>query len=96
MPRFTAVLERVAGPGGWTFAPVPPELAPPVTGPFGMTPVRATLDGRSWRTTVWRESSGRVLLPAPRRVRHGKEAGDTVEIELEGDWARAAGAEEAV
>lgn len=88
MVRFKAILFKYPGKGGWTFAPVPPELAPPVGGPFGMTPVLARLDGREWRTTVWRERSGAVLLPAPAKVRGAKKAGDEVEVEIEADWSR--------
>lgn len=88
MIRFTTTLLRGEGKGAWTFAPVPPDLAPPVTGPFGMTPVVARLDGRQWSTTVWRDRRHGALLPCPRKVRGGKEAGDTVEIELDVDWLR--------
>ena len=46
-------------------------------------PVIATVDGRTWKTSVWREKSGRVLLPVPRTVRGTKSAGDSVRVTLE-------------
>lgn len=80
--EFDATLFRVDGKGGWTFAPVPEHLAPPVTAGWGRTPVVAVVDGREWRTSVWRERSGRTLLPVPKAVRRGKEHGDTVHVLL--------------
>ena len=80
--RFVGTLWRSEGKGGWTFAPVPERLAPPVTDGWGRTPVVATVDGREWKTSVWRERSGRTLLPVPKNVRAGKEHGDVVQVSL--------------
>ncbi|MEQ1568668.1 MAG: DUF1905 domain-containing protein [Myxococcota bacterium] len=80
MGSFTAVMFRIEGPGGWTFVEVPAGFAPVVVGPWGRTPVTASVDGKTWATSVWRERSGRVLLPVPKRIRGGKEAGDEVEV----------------
>lgn len=80
--EFSSTLFRTEGKGGWTFAPVPEHLAPPVTEGWGRTPVEATVDGRAWKTSVWRERSGRVLLPVPRAVRRGKGDGDEVQVRL--------------
>ena len=44
--------------------------------------VRAVVDGQAWETSVWRDKSGKTLLPVPKRVRAGKEDGDTVTVEL--------------
>ena len=79
---FTAVLFRVEGPGGWTFAPVPPEVPLPPGGAWGRIPVRATVDGHSWDTSVWREKSGRVLLAIPAKVRGAKGPGADVSVSL--------------
>lgn len=80
--EFSSVLFRIEGKGGWTFAPVPEDLAPPVTAGWGRTPVEAAVDGREWKTSVWRERSGRTLLPVPSAVRAGKGHGDTVQVRL--------------
>lgn len=80
--EFSAALFRVEGEGGWTFAPVPEALAPSVAGPWGRTSVEATVDGRTWKTSVWRERTGRTLLAVPRAVRQGKEHGDVVQVRL--------------
>ena len=80
--EFSSTLFRIEGKGGWTFAPVPEHLAPSSTEPWGRTPVVATVDGRTWKTSVWRERSGRTLLPVPRAVRQGKEHGEVVQVRL--------------
>ncbi|MEO6526162.1 MAG: DUF1905 domain-containing protein [Gemmatimonadaceae bacterium] len=80
--EFTAELIQFPGKGGWTFAPVPEEYAPAVTHGWGRTPVHATVDGHSWRTSVWREKSGRTLLPIPKRVRGAKQHADTVRVRI--------------
>lgn len=80
--RFKAKLFRFPGPGGWTFAPVPRACAPAVTHGWGRTPVRATVDGRAWDTSVWRDKTHGTLLAVPAKIRGKKGAGDTVEIVL--------------
>ena len=78
---FVVTLFRYPGKGGWTFAPIPKRLAPPPTRPWGRTPVRATVDGLSWDTSVWRDTtSDRTLLAIPARIRGRKAAGDTVTV----------------
>ena len=84
-PRFTATLFRVPGKGGWTFATIPERHAPSARQAWGRTPVVATVDGHRWRTSVWRERSGRTLLPVPKQVRGDKAHGDRVTITLEFD-----------
>lgn len=83
MHGFIGELFRVPGKGGWTFVAVPPEHVPEGTGPWGRVPVRATVDGQTWDTSIWKEASGRVLLAVPTKVRRGKEHGDTVRVALD-------------
>lgn len=82
-PTFVAVLFKYPGKGGWTFAPVPEQHAPPFKLAWGRTPVIATVNGKRWSTSVWTERSGRILLPIPKEVRGTKGEGDSVEISLE-------------
>jgi hypothetical protein len=82
---FISELFRVPGDGGWVFAVVPHEHAPGVTVGWGRTPVRATVDGKSWETSVWREKSGRTLLAVPKRIRGTKDHMDSVDVTLEYD-----------
>jgi hypothetical protein len=80
---FTTSLIRFAGTGGWTFALIPKKLAPPVTRPWGRTPVLAVVDGHEWQTSVWRDSKhDRSLLAIPKRVRGTKGHGDAVKVRL--------------
>lgn len=87
MPRthggtFTAKLWRYPGKGGWHFADVPDRLAPPVTHGWGRTPVEATVQGVTWRTSVWRGKDGRTLLAIPAKVRGTKGDGDRVRVRI--------------
>ena len=80
---FTARLVRYPGKGGWTFALIPKRVAPPVTRPWGRTPVRAVVDGTAWNTSIWRDSkSDGALLAVPARIRGGKGHGDRVTVEF--------------
>ncbi len=79
---FPGILFRHEGPGGWTFVEVPAAQAPSVAGPWGRTPVMATVEGRSWETSVWTERTGRVLLAVPKRIRGAKGHGDRVSVSI--------------
>ena len=83
--RFTSRLFRVPGMGGWTFATVPERFAPSAAQRWGRTSVVATVDGHTWKTSVWREKSGRTLLPVPKAARGNKGDGDRVSVVLEFD-----------
>jgi hypothetical protein len=81
---FTATLFKYPGSGGWHFAPVPERFAPPVTYAWGRSPVRATVDGHTWKTSVWRDTkTGRTLLAVPKRVRGTRGDGDSITVRLE-------------
>jgi hypothetical protein len=82
-PQFTSQLFQYPGAGGWVFAPVPEKYAPPVTHGWGRTPVVATVDGHTWKTSVWRGKDGRTLLAVPKKVRGAKGDGDQVRVRLE-------------
>ena len=80
--EFRSKLRRTQGNGGWVFALIPEEHAPNVSFGWGRTPVRATVDGIAWDTSVWRSKSGITELAIPKRVRGDKDHGDTVTIGL--------------
>jgi hypothetical protein len=44
--------------------------------------VQATVDGTTWSTSVWREKTGRTLLPVPKHVRGTKGHGDRVRVRI--------------
>jgi hypothetical protein len=77
---FTAELRRIRGKGGWTYVSLPKRLAPPPTRAWGRTPVRASVDGVQWDTSIWRSKSGEGFLPVPKRIRGPKEEGARVVI----------------
>jgi hypothetical protein len=80
--EFSATLFVYPGKGGWTFARVPDEFAPPRPGPWGRTPVEATVNGIAWSTSVWTDKSGQTLLPIPKRIRSQLTGDDTVTVQL--------------
>lgn len=80
---FTARLWRVEGKGGWTFVTVPDDRAPSRAAAWGRIPVVASVDGHRWKTSVWREKTGRTLLPVPKAARGAKGEGDEVAVVLE-------------
>jgi hypothetical protein len=82
-PEFIGRLFQIPGKGGWTFVPVPQKCAPRVTHAWGRTPVLATVDGLSWKTSVWHAKDGRTLLAVPKHVRGTKGDGDRVRVRLE-------------
>lgn len=87
--KFVSQLFRYPGKGGWTFAPVPKKHAPPVTEGWGRTPVAATVDGKTWSTSVWWDSKRQeTLLAVPKKIRGDKGDGDRVEVELRFDDRR--------
>lgn len=43
----------------------------------------ATVDGKRWSTSVWRDRKYGTLLPVPAKIRGTKEDGDTVQVTLE-------------
>jgi hypothetical protein len=85
---FEAALVRWPGVGGWVFAPVPDEHAPDAAGPFGRVPVVATVDGRTWPTSVWRDKTAGWLLAVPKKIRSGKDHGKLVTVAIAIDHAR--------
>jgi hypothetical protein len=83
---FQTTLVRYPGKAGWTFARIPKRQAPPVTRPWGRTPVTATVDDVTWSTSVWRDhKSGGSLLAIPKTRRGAKGDGDTVVVTIEFD-----------
>lgn len=88
MAEFEATLFRLEMPGSWTFVSVPPEHAPSPSEPWGRSPVRATVDGRAWDTSVWADRKRGALLPVPARIRRGKGDGDVVRVTITPRWDR--------
>ena len=80
---FRAKIWRYPGKGGWHFVTLPERLAPAVTHRWGRTPVRATVDGHTWKTSVWRDKRKRSLLAVPKVARGTKGDGDTVSVSIE-------------
>jgi hypothetical protein len=80
--EFTSTMFRYPGNGGWTFVTVPEQHAPSATYAWGRSPVIASVDGHEWKTSVWREKTGRTLLAVPKAVRGSKGDGDSVRVAL--------------
>ena len=80
--EFSSNLFKYPGQGGWTFVTVPEQHAPSAAYAWGRTPVVANVDGYEWKTSVWREKTGRTLLPVPKAARGSKGDGDPVHVRL--------------
>ena len=70
------------------FAAVPDKHAPDTAGPFGRVPVVATVDGRTWPTSVWHDRTHGWLLAVPAKIRRGKDDGDVVSVAIALDHNR--------
>ena len=44
--------------------------------------MHATVDGKTWATSVWRDRKHGTLLPVPKRLLGGKGDGDFVRVTL--------------
>jgi hypothetical protein len=93
MITISAPLWLWSGEGGsWHFVTVPEEESVAIRahslvsrGGFGSVKVEATINGVTWRTSVFPQKSGGYILPVKKEVRcnAGIGVGDEVELRLE-------------
>jgi len=83
-PLFTWTTERAT----WYFIEVPTSITLPVTHGWGRTPVIVKENTHQFTTSVWREKSGRTIMPVPKNVRRGRPEGTIVTFFIRLDLSR--------
>lgn len=81
------LLQKFAGKGGWTYAPIP-EIPPDPHAHFGWVRVRGTIDGYPISNYhLMPMGNGMLFLPVKAEIRKkiGKQAGDYVRVTLFAD-----------
>ncbi len=86
MEAFEGVLVRPVGTGTWTYVDLPAEVSARLGGPSRL-PVRGTVAGRPFRSTLMAGPGGSRYLVVPRELRDaaGVGPGDVVVVALEPD-----------
>ena len=86
--KFEALLERPQGIGTWTYLALPLDQEK-VLGTSSRVPVKGTIDGVRFKSSLLPNGAGGHLVVVKKEIREmiGKSAGDTVKVTIEVDSA---------
>jgi len=72
----------------WFIAALPKSIKIEGVHAFGRTPIIATVNNKTWKTSIWTQKDGTTMIAVPKKVRGLLHEGDEVVIKFEFDYDR--------
>ena len=82
---FKSILKKLQS---WYIAALPSTIDIEAVHCFGRTPVIATVNNKTWNTSIWTQKDGITMIEIPKKVRGNLIEDDEIEIYFEFDYDR--------